>query len=92
MVLWALGQGVPLEPERSLGQNQPILSMLAGITLLRLLNTPLSDDEPELPRGFGTYLQSLFGVHLFGAVINLSAVILMADRLSREAPLRLNQA
>ena len=92
MVLWALGQGVPLEPERILGQNQPILSMLAGITLLRLLNTPLSDDEPELPRGFGTYLQSLFGVHLFGAVINISAVILMADRLSREAPLRLNQA
>ena len=92
MLLWALGRGVPLDFHRILGQNQPILSMLAGITLLRLLNTPVGDDEPELPRGFGTYLQSLFGVHLFGAVINISAVILMADRLSREGPLRLNQA
>ena len=98
MLWWALVRGVPPDIGQTLGQNQPILSMLASITLLRLLNqpvspvSPVSDDEPELPRGFGTYLRSLFGVHLFGAVINISAVVLMADRLSREEPLRLNQA
>lgn len=92
MLSWAMIRGVPLDVDQVLGQNQPILSMLASITLLRLLNPPVSDDEPELPRGFGTYLRSLLGVHLFGAVINISAVILMADRLSRSEPLRLNQA
>ena len=48
--------------------------------------------EPELPRGAGTYLRSMLGVHAFGAVINISAVIIMADRLTRTAPLTLPQA
>ena len=57
--------------------------MLASITLLRLLTPPLREDEAELPRGAGTYLRSMLGVHAFGAVINISAVIIMADRLTR---------
>lgn len=91
-LLWAATRGAAPRFDRVLGQNQPILSMLAAITLLRLLSPPVTEDEPELPRGFGTYLRSLFGVHLFGAVINISAVVLMADRLARTEPLRLNQA
>ena len=35
---------------------------------------------------------SMLGVHAFGAVINISAVIIMADRLTRTAPLTLPQA
>ena len=89
---WGNSRGADLHVELVLGQNQAILSMLASITFLRLLNPVLIENEPELPRGAGTYLRSMLGVHAFGAVINISAVIIMADRLTRSEPLTLTQA
>ena len=89
---WGVGRGAALSVEAVLGQNQAILSMLASITLLRLLRPPVREAEPELPRGIVSYLRSMVGVHTFGAVINISAVIIMADRLTRTAPLTLTQA
>ena len=91
-LLWAAGRGAPPDVERVLAQNQPILSMLAAVTALRLLNPPPRPGEPELPRGVGAYLRSMLGVHAFGAVINVSAVVIMADRLARVRPLEPNQA
>ena len=90
--IWGVSRGAPARVDSLLGQNQPILSMLASITLLRLLNRPARTDEPRLPRGLGAYLQSMLGVHAFGSVINISAVIIMADRLARVRPLGFNQA
>ena len=90
--LWGVSRGAPLRLDSLLGQNQPTLSMLASITLLRLLNRPPRTDEPELPRGLGAYLQSMLGVHAFGSVINISAVIIMSDRLARVRPLGFDQA
>ena len=89
---WAAGHGMAPRVESLLGQNQPILSMLASVTLLRLLNPPPRADEPELPRGRRAYLQSMLGVHALGAVINISAVILIADRLARTRRLAFDQA
>ena len=91
-MLWAASRGAAPDIERVLSQNQPILSMLAAVTALRLLNPPPRPDEPELPRGLGAYLRSMLGVHAFGAVINVSAVVIMADRLARVRPLEPNQA
>ncbi|MCE2541289.1 MAG: hypothetical protein J4G16_13180 [Acidobacteria bacterium] len=91
-LLWGASRGAPLHIDSLLGQNQPILSMLASITLLRLLNRPPRTDDPELPRGLGAYLQSMLGVHAFGSVINISAVIIMCDRLTRMRPLGFDQA
>ena len=89
---WGVSRGAALRLDSVLGQNQPILSMLAAVTLLRLLNGPVRADEPPLPRGRGAYLRSLLGVHAFGSVINVSAVIIMADRLARGRPLGFHQA
>ncbi len=90
--LWGASRGAPLRVDSLLGQNQPILSMLASVTLLRLLNRPPRAAEAELPRGLGAYLQSILGVHAFGSVINISAVIIMSDRLARVRPLGFDQA
>ena len=89
---WAAGHGIAPHVESLLGQNQPILSMLASVTLLRLLNPPPRADEPELPQGRRAYVQSMLGVHALGAVINISAVILIADRLARTRGLAFDQA
>ncbi len=89
---WAAGRGAPPRVEGLLGQNQPILSMLASVTLLRLLNPPPRAGEPELPQGRRAYVQSMLGVQALGAVINISAVILIADRLARTRRLAFDQA
>ena len=89
---WGASQGAPLRFDSLLGQNQPILSMLAAVTLLRLLNRPPREDEPELPRGRHAYLRSFLGIHAFGSVINIAAIIIMADRLARVRPLGFGQA
>lgn len=91
-VWWGHAGGVSVDVDRLLGQNQLIVSMLASVTLLRLLNGPLLESERELPRGIGTYVRSMFGVHAFAAVINISALVIMADRLSRFTALQTNQA
>ena len=91
-LLWGASRGAAPRIDSVLGQNQPILSMLAAITLLRLLNGPSHPDEPALPSGLGAYLRSMLGIHAFGSVINVSAVIIMSDRLARVRPLAFNQA
>ena len=88
---WGHLHGVPVDPLRVLSHNQLIISMMAAVTLLRLLNRPSDAGQPELPKGGGAYARSMLGVHLFGAVINYTAVVIMADRLTRKHPLTLSQ-
>ena len=71
------------------GGSLPILTVLAGVAFLRLVypaNAAAGTDTPA-SRGFGAYLRTMAGVHLFGAVINISAVVVFAERLARSAPL-----
>jgi len=65
-----------------LAQNLPILAMLAGVSFLRSAGAGLSGDGGAAPRGPGAYLRTLLGLHAFGAVINLSALVIIADRLA----------
>lgn len=70
-----------------LDANTGLLTMLAAVSFLRLV---AMQDRPggALPlRGMSGYTQTMAVVALFGAFINVSAPILIADRLSRSAPL-----
>ena len=87
-LIWGAHHGVSPDPGRVLSQNQLIISMIVSVSLLRLLSNGLDAAEENLPRGKSAYLRSMRGVHLFGAVINISALVIMADRLSRNHPLR----
>ena len=71
------------------GGSLPILTVLAGVAFLRLVHLAdaVARAGTPAPRGFGAYLRTMAGVHLFGAVINISAVVVFAERLSRSAPL-----
>ncbi len=74
------GQPVPLTALAA--QNLPILAMLAGVSFLRAAGAGLgAESRTAVPVGAWAYLRTLLGVHLFGAVINLSAVVIIGDRL-----------
>jgi hypothetical protein len=61
--------------------------MLAAVSFLRLIAEPDSGEKSALPTGIRGFFRTLFGVHFFGAVINLSSVLIVGDRLSQKKTL-----
>ena len=89
---WGLLHGTAIEFGKALTGNQAILTMLAAVSFLRLVALAPPGTEERLPRGRAAFWQTLFGVHLFGAVINFSAIGIVGDRLSAHRPLSTLQA
>ena len=67
--------------------NQYLLALLIGVGFLRLIATPKTSKIKRLPQGEKSFLKTYLGIHLFGSVINLSSLILVADKLYKKAPL-----
>jgi len=67
--------------------NQYLLILLIGVGFLRLIATPKKDKTTKLPKGKKAFVKTYLGVHLFGSVINLSSLILVADKFYKKAPL-----
>jgi len=78
---WLSG-GVP-QLDKALSANQALLAMLAAVSFLRLISLPEVDAGEPDPRGRAALWRTLLGVHLFGSVINLSAVMILGDRQTR---------
>jgi len=87
----ALARGIRPDPMGLLTQNTALLGMLAAVSFLRLLRTPEAGRD-NLPRGRGALWRTLGAVHVLGAVINLSAVFIMADRIGPDGKPRADQA
>lgn len=91
-ILWGMASGATGLMARALAQNIPLIGMLIAVSFLRLISTtPGANDEPP-STGRLALLKTLVGVHLFGSVINFSAVAIFADRLAGRARLTLEQA
>lgn len=91
-MIWGVINGAAIPLEKALSTNQALLAMLAAVSFLRLVTLPEMDDEEQLPTGPKALWRTLLGVHFFGAVINLSAVMILGDRQSRHHPLSPTQA
>lgn len=90
-LVWGViaGTGVPFE--RVFSTNQAMLAMLASVSFLRLVTQPAICDE-ALPQGNRPLWRTLFGVHFLGAVINMSSIVIIGDRLSANRPMTPLQA
>ena len=91
-LLWGLLASGSARFEQAIVANQAMLAMLASVSFLRLITLPSRGDDEVLPSGRGALWRTLFGVHFFGAVINLSTVMIVGDRQSRNRPLSPLQA
>ncbi|MBZ9556675.1 hypothetical protein KGQ96_01165 [Halomonas coralii] len=92
VVFWAVAlvRGTPVTLLHALAINQTLLMMFAGVSFLSMAapSVPTRADTTQRDSFWGT----LFGVHLFGAVINLSALFLFADRMQHDRRLSRRQA
>lgn len=71
--------------------NQYLLTLLIAVGFLRLIATPKKDKLSSLPKGKQSFIKTYLSVHLFGSVINLSSLILVADKMYKKAPLTNSQ-
>lgn len=67
--------------------NQNMITLLVSVGFLRLIATPKIDKSSNLPKGQKSFFQTYLGLHFFGAVINISALIIIADKLYKNAKL-----
>jgi len=90
-LLWGYLADTGLASESAVSTNQAMLAMLAAVSFLRLVTQPVICDE-ALPMGSKPLWRTLFGVHLFGSVINMSSIVIIGDRLSANRPMTPTQA
>lgn len=93
LMIWAVWRspdiGASLWPQMLLA-NQALLMMLMSVSFLRLVAQIDQHDQP--PLGRSALLRTLLGVHLLGAVINFSSMMIMGERMARDGKLSLWQA
>ncbi|MDT3669718.1 MAG: hypothetical protein ROZ37_05210 [Aromatoleum sp.] len=75
-----------------LTQNTPLLGMLAAVSFLQLVGIAGDEEARPLPRGARALWQTVAGVHVVGAVINISSVFIVVERLARSGRLTQRQA
>lgn len=91
-MVWGMASGKQGLMTLALTQNVPLTGMLIAVSFLQLIAVRPDTDVEPLQQGRSALLKTLIGVHLFGAVINFSAVAIFADRLSARTKLTMEQA
>jgi len=89
IVAWQTGEVSHIS--NALSANQLMIVMLIGVQFLQLVALPVGEKAEPLPTGSKAFVRTYLGVHFFGSVINISSVLLVADRLVKEAKLSMNQ-
>lgn len=91
-IAWSMNRGASGLVTMALTQNVPLAGMLIAVSFLQLIAVGRERADEPLEQGRGALFKTMVGVHLFGAVINFSAVAIFADRLSARKKLSMEQA
>jgi len=88
LIFYAISQGAEIDLLNVISSNSGLLSMIAAVGFLRLVAISDADKEAKLPVGRRAYLHTLLGVNLLSTIINISAPMLIADRIHQQKPLQ----
>lgn len=72
---------------QAVSQSLPLVAMILSVGFLKRVALRNISASATLPTGAKAHRDTVFTVAIFGAFINISAVIIVADRLSKRAPL-----
>ena len=79
--------GVTMDYTRLLDENQAILALIAGVSFVHMATPVASARDRDAPRGPGAFLRTLLGLNVLAAAINITALMLVSERVSRSRPL-----
>ena len=78
-LLFAGSKGTWMTWQQVFAVNLPMLAMFVAVSFLDLTNS--TDEKRPLPKGFSAIFNTAIGVQVLGAVINLSVIMVFADRM-----------
>ena len=84
--IYALSIGGEVSIDAIISGNTELLTMVSAVGFLKLVSLPRSGSTEKLPIGSKAYVQTLLGLSLTSAVINISSPILLADRIHNIRP------
>ena len=77
-----------VDPGALISANTGLMTMIAAVGFLRLVVIPELQQEEALPVGKKAFLQTILGLSISSSVINISAPILVCDRIHRQHPIQ----
>ena len=86
--IYALSLGGDVSIDAIISGNTELLTMVAAVGFLRLVAFPGSGKTEKVPVGRKAYIQTLLGLSLTSAVINISSPILLGDRIHDVRPMQ----
>ena len=88
LLMWfAAREGAEPDYHATLTANVGLLTMVTAVGFLRMVAMPANEKRIKLPVGRSAYTQTLLSTSLFGSVINISAPIIIADRIDEQRPM-----
>ena len=88
MIAYALRQSAAIDLDALVSANTGLMTMIASVGFLRLVVIPETLQEETLPVGRKAFLQTILGLNISSSVINISAPILVCDRIHRQRPIQ----
>ena len=88
MIVYASRQSATVDPGALISANTGLMTMIAAVGFLRLVVIPELQQEEALPVGKKAFLQTILGLSISSSVINISAPILVCDRIHRQHPIQ----
>jgi len=88
LLVYAYGQNTPFSPVDAISRNTLLLTMIMSVGVLKLL-LEINQNREALPRGRKAFFKTLLGIGVFGSVINISAPLMICDRVAEERPIDL---
>lgn len=88
LVLYTASLGQSIGFNSIIGGNTGLLAMIAAVGFLKLVVIPDTHTLQQLPVGRSAYLQTLIGLNLSSSFINISAPLMIADRIHHQRPLQ----
>jgi hypothetical protein len=88
MIVYASRQSAVVDPGALISANTGLMTMIAAVGFLRLVVIPETQQQEALPVGKKAFLQTIIGLSISSSVINISAPILVCDRIHRQHPIQ----
>jgi len=88
MIVYASRQSAAVDPGALISANTGLMTMIAAVGFLRLVVIPETQQEEALPVGKKAFMQTILGLNISSSVINISAPILVCDRIHRQHPIQ----
>ena len=87
LILFARRGATPIDFDIVVSSSTGLMTMIAAVGFLRLVVIPDTRVEEKLPQGHRAFWQTILGLNISASVINISAPILIADRIHAQRPL-----